>query len=70
MLLDIYECRLPVIGAIHKMCIGAGMDFICGFDFKICTRDWYSFVNQVCSAFAKFNWASQQISVPYSSYQN
>ena len=41
-LLNIYECRLPVIVGTHRLCIGAGMDLICGTDIRYSTKDWYN----------------------------
>ncbi len=33
------RCRKPVIAAIHKHCIGAGLDFITACDIRLCCRD-------------------------------
>eukprot|EP00906_Rhabdomonas_costata_P033200 RCo046767 len=35
----IHRCRLPVIGAIHSLCIGAGTDLACALDIRYCTAD-------------------------------
>ena len=32
-------CRKPVIVAVHKYCIGAGLDFITACDIRLCSKD-------------------------------
>jgi delta(3,5)-delta(2,4)-dienoyl-CoA isomerase len=33
------ECKVPVIVAIHNLCIGAGLDFSAPCDIRYCTSD-------------------------------
>ncbi|MBW2560369.1 MAG: enoyl-CoA hydratase/isomerase family protein [Deltaproteobacteria bacterium] len=35
----IEECRKPVIGAVHGICVGAGLDIISACDLRLCTED-------------------------------
>ena len=35
----IEECRVPVIAAIHRACLGAGVDMVCAADIRYCTAD-------------------------------
>lgn len=33
------ECRKPVIGAVHSMCVGFGLDIAAACDLVVCTED-------------------------------
>ena len=33
------ECPVPVVAAIHGVCIGAGVDLVCGADVRLCHAD-------------------------------
>ena len=35
----IEECRVPVVAAIHRACLGAGVDMVCAADIRYCTAD-------------------------------
>lgn len=35
----IEECRVPVVAAIHRACLGAGVDMVCAADIRFCTAD-------------------------------
>ncbi|MFO8058853.1 MAG: crotonase/enoyl-CoA hydratase family protein [bacterium] len=35
----IEECRKPVIAAVHRACIGGGLDLIAACDVRLCTED-------------------------------
>jgi enoyl-CoA hydratase len=38
-LTKIEKCRKPVIAAVHRHCIGAGVDLICACDIRLATQD-------------------------------
>ena len=44
--LAIHQCRVPVLMAAHKMCLGAGVDFFSASDIRFCTSDWYFDCNE------------------------
>lgn len=43
----IEKCRKPVIAAIHKGCIGGGVDIISACDMRYCTEDAYFTIKEV-----------------------
>ncbi len=43
----IEKCRKPVLAAIHKTCIGAGMDLVCCCDMRYATEDTYFSVREI-----------------------
>ena len=43
----IEKCRKPVLAAIHKGCIGGGVDIITACDMRYCTEDAYFQVKEV-----------------------
>lgn len=43
----IEKCRKPVIAAIHKACIGGGVDIVSACDMRYCTDDAYFTIKEV-----------------------
>ncbi|MCR9290824.1 MAG: crotonase/enoyl-CoA hydratase family protein [Bacteroidetes bacterium] len=43
----IEDCRKPVIAAIHKACVGGGIDIITACDMRYCTEDTYFSIKEV-----------------------
>ena len=43
----IEKCRKPVIAAIHRACIGGGVDIISACDMRYCTEDAYFSIKEV-----------------------
>ncbi len=43
----IENCRKPVIAAIHKGCIGAGVDIISACDMRYCTEDAFFSIKEI-----------------------
>ena len=43
----IEKCRKPVLGAIHRACIGGGVDIIAACDIRYCTEDAYFSIKEV-----------------------
>ena len=43
----IEKCRKPVIAAIHKACVGAGVDIIAACDMRYCTADSYFGIKEI-----------------------
>jgi enoyl-CoA hydratase len=43
----IEDCRKPVIAAIHKACVGGGVDIITACDMRYCTEDAYFSIKEV-----------------------
>jgi len=41
------KCPVPVIGAVHNACVGAGVDVITATDIRFCTQDAYFQVKEV-----------------------
>lgn len=44
---SIERCRKPVLAAIHKGCIGGGVDIISACDMRYCTEDAYFTIKEV-----------------------
>ncbi len=43
----IENCRKPVLGAIHKGCIGGGVDMTCCCDMRYCTEDAFFTIKEI-----------------------
>ncbi len=43
----IEQCRKPVLAAIHKACVGGGVDIISACDMRYCTEDTYFCVKEI-----------------------
>ncbi len=43
----IEKCRKPVLAAIHKSCIGGGVDIISACDMRYCTEDAYFCIQEI-----------------------
>lgn len=46
-LTSIEQCRKPVLAAIHKGCIGGGIDMICCCDMRYCTEDSFFTIKEI-----------------------
>ncbi len=44
---SIEKCRKPVLAAIHKSCIGGGVDIISACDMRYCTEDAYFTIQEI-----------------------
>ncbi len=43
----IEECRVPVIAAVHKACIGGGINIVSACDMRYCTDDAYFSIKEI-----------------------
>ena len=43
----IEKCRKPVLAAIHKACVGGGVDIVSACDMRYCTEDAYFSIKEV-----------------------
>lgn len=43
----IEKCRKPVIAAIHKACVGGGLDIVTACDMRYCTEDAYFSIKEI-----------------------
>ena len=43
----IERCRKPVLAAIHKACIGGGLDIVSACDMRYCTEDAYFSIKEI-----------------------
>lgn len=44
---SIERCRKPVLAAIHKTCIGGGLDIVSACDMRYCTADAYFSIKEI-----------------------